>query len=71
MLPLPLGPNDGKSEVRVSDEELPSPRWLVSKVRRSDDVEHILNKGVWAGTGATRWGGRIFIKVRVFLPGIA
>ena len=24
-LPLPLGPNDGESEVGVSDEELPSP----------------------------------------------
>src|SRR5882724_1634330 len=69
-LPLPLGPNNGESEVRVSDEELPSPRRLVSKVRWSDNVEHILNKGVWAGTGATRWGGRIFVKVRVFLPGI-
>src|SRR5882724_2074644 len=70
-LPLPLGPNDGESEVRVSDEELPSPRRLVSKVRRLDDVEHVLDKGVWVGTGATRWGGRIFIKVRVFLLGIA
>src|SRR5882724_3180617 len=69
-LPLPLGPNDGKSEVGVSDEELPSPRRLVSKVRRSDNVEHILDKGVWAGTGAMRRGGRIFVKVRVFLPGI-
>src|SRR5882724_6222741 len=69
-LPLPLGPNDGKSEVGVSDEELPSPRRLVSKVRRSDNVEHILDKGVWAGTGAMQRGGRIFVKVRVFLPGI-
>src|SRR5882724_6215456 len=71
MLPLPLGPNDGESKVGVSDEELPSPRWLVSKVQQLDDVEHVLNKGVWAGTGATRRGGRIFVKVRVFLPGIA
>src|SRR5882724_6300655 len=70
-LPLPLGPNDGKSKVGVSDEELPSPHRLVSKVRRLDDVEHVLDKGVWAGTGAARRGGRIFVKVRVFLLGIA
>src|SRR5882724_3907396 len=69
-LPHPHGPNDGESEVGVSDEELPSPRRLVSKVRRSDNVEHILDKGVWVGTGATRQGRRIFVKVRVFLLGI-
>jgi len=69
-LPRPLVLNDGESKVGASNDKLPSPCRLVSKVRRSDNVEHVLNKGVWAGTGATRWGWRIFVKVRASLPGV-
>ena len=39
--------SDGKSEVATSDREPP-----VSKVKWSDEVEHSLDKGLWAGTGA-------------------
>src|SRR5882724_1253830 len=52
-LSRPLAPSDGKSEVGVSDTELPSPRQIVPKVRRADDIEHTLDKGLWVGTGAT------------------
>ena len=52
-LPRPLAPSDGESEVGASDEELPSPQCLISKVRQSDKVEHTLNKGLWVGTRAT------------------
>src|SRR5882724_858743 len=40
-LPQPVAPNHGESEVEISDKELP-----VSKVRWSDKVEHMLNKGL-------------------------
>ena len=53
-LPQPPAPSDGKSEVGVSDKELPSPQQLILKVKQSDEVEHTLDKGLWAGTGATR-----------------
>jgi len=53
-LSQPLPPSDGKLEVGVSDEELPSPQQLVPKVGQSDKVEHTLDKGLWAGTGATQ-----------------
>src|SRR5882724_7555157 len=62
-LPRPLAPSDGKSEVGVSDTELPSPQQIVPKVHRADDIEHILDKGLWVGTGATRHGWKIFINV--------
>ena len=52
-LPQPMAPSDGESEVWISNEELPSPRQVVSKVRQSDNMEHVLDKGVWAMTGAT------------------
>src|SRR5882724_3571919 len=64
-LPQPVAHSDGESEVRISEGELPSPREVISKVRWSDDVEHVLNKGVWATTGAMRRGWKIFIKVSV------
>ena len=51
-LPRPLAASDGESKVGVSNDKLPSPRWLISKVQCSDNVEHVLNKGVWAATGA-------------------
>ena len=51
-LSQPSAPSDGESEVGVSDEELPSPQQLVPKVQQSDAVEHSLDKGLWAGTGA-------------------
>jgi len=51
-LPRPPASSDSKSEVRVSDEDLPSPWQLTSKVQQSDNVEHILDKGVWVVTGA-------------------
>jgi len=51
--------SDGESEVMTSDGEPP-----VSKIKQSDEVEHSLDKGLWAGTGATRRGWQIFVKVR-------
>ena len=42
----------------MSDGELP-----VSKVQRLDEVEHMLDKGLWVGTGATWRGWKIFVKV--------
>src|SRR5882724_7054034 len=56
-------PSDGESEVGASDEELPTPKRLLSKVRRSDEVEHVLDKGAWATTPATRVGWKIFVDV--------
>jgi len=52
-LPSPQAPSDGKSEVRASNKELLSHKQVVSKVQQSDDMEHALNKGVWAVTLAT------------------
>ena len=46
-LPQPVAPSHGESEVEISDRELP-----VSKVRQLDEVEHMLDKGLWVGTGA-------------------
>ena len=31
-LPQPMAHSDGESKVRISDEELPSPRHVISKV---------------------------------------
>ena len=42
----------------MSNREIP-----VSKVQRSDEVEHTLDKGLWVGTGATWQGWKIFVKV--------
>ena len=64
-LPQPSVLSEGESEVRTSDEECPSSCQPVSKVWQSDDVEHILDKGVWAATGAKHKGWRIFIKVNL------
>ena len=52
-LPQPLAPSDGKSEAGASDTKLPSPRQIVPKVHQADDIEHTLDKGLWAGTGVT------------------
>ena len=60
-LPQPVAPSDGKSEVEISNGELP-----VSKVRQLDEVEHMLNKGLWAGTGAMQQGWKIFVKVSLY-----
>jgi len=62
-LPRPPAVSDGKSEVRASDVELPSPQQVVPKVRLSDDVEHILDKGAWASTPAVHQGWKIYVKV--------
>src|SRR5882724_6878825 len=62
-LPLPSAPSDGKSEVGVSDTELPSPRQIILKVHQADDVEHTLDKGLWVGTGATQCGWKIFVDM--------
>jgi len=57
----PSATSDGESEVGASDEELPTPKRLLSKVRRSDEVEHVLDKGAWAMTPATCVGWKIFV----------
>jgi len=49
-LPQPPASSDGKSEVRASDAELTSPQQFISKVQQSDNVDHILDKGVWVVT---------------------
>ena len=49
-LPRPLVTSDGKSKVVPSDVELLFPQQVVLKVRLSDDMEHILDKGTWAAT---------------------
>jgi len=62
----PAPPNhtsDGESEVGVSDAELPTPQKHLSKVQQADEVEHVLDKGLWAATPATHWGWQIFIDV--------
>ena len=70
---VPTSPNhasDGESEVGVSNKELPTPRKVLPKVRQTDEVEHVLDKGLWAAMPATHWGWQIFIKVSYvrFLP---
>ena len=59
----PNNASDGKSEVGMSDEELPTPQKVFSKVWQVDDVEHVLDKGVWAATPAKCWGWQIFVQV--------
>jgi len=67
-LPLPLGPNDGESEVGVSDEELPpSPARFQGAM--SDNMEHILDKGCGLGLGLCG-GAEDLRQVRVFLLGL-
>jgi len=61
--PQAFGYDQGESEVGASDEELLSPQQVVSKVWLTDDVEHMLDKGVWVATLATHWDWRIFIAV--------
>ena len=56
-------PSDSESEVSASDEELLTPKRLLSKVRLSDEVEHMLDKGVWAMTPVTCIGCKIFVDV--------
>ena len=57
--------SDDKSEIDVSVGELPSPRGLLPKVRRDDQVRIALDKGNWAATPAVRQGAKIFIEVSV------
>ena len=52
MCPLPDNASDGESEVGMSDKELPTPQKVFSKVWQVDDVEHVLDKGVWAAIPA-------------------
>ena len=59
---LPV-PSDSESEVGALDEELPTPKHLLSKVQRLDKVEHGLDKGAWAMTQATHVGWKIFVDV--------
>ena len=59
----PLIPSDSESEVGELDTELPMPKQLLSKVQLSDEVEHVLDKGQWAVTPATRIGWKIFVDV--------
>ena len=59
---LPV-PSDGESEVDALDEELLTPKWLLSKVWWSDKVEHVLDKGAWAMTPATGIGWKIFVNM--------
>ena len=59
---LPV-PSDGESEVGASDEELLTPKRLLSKVRLSDKVEHVLDKGAWATTPATHVRWKIFVDM--------
>ena len=56
-------PSNGESEVSASDDELPTPKRLLSKVRWSDKVEHVLDKGAWATTPAMHVGWKIFVDV--------
>ena len=61
-------PSDGESEVGASNEELPTPKHLLSEVWLSDKVEHVLDKGAWAITLATRVGWKIYVDVsQIFL----
>ena len=57
--------SNGESEIDVSVGELPSPRGLLPKVHRDDQVRITLDKGNWAATPAVRQGAKIFIEVSV------
>jgi len=62
--PVPSDPaSAGKSEVGVSDEELPTPHKVLFKVWQADDVKHVLDKGVWAATPTKHRGWQIFVQV--------
>jgi len=62
-LPKPPAMSDGKSEVRASNVELLSLQQVVLKVRLSDDVRHILDKGAWAATPVVCQGWKIYVKL--------
>jgi len=49
--------SDGESEVTISDRDLP-----VSKVWWSDEVEHMLDKGLWWGLGLRGGVGRFLSR---------
>ena len=59
--------SDSESEVPVMEdvpqEELPTPHRLLHKVLQSDQVEHTLDKGVWATMPATCQSWKIFVEV--------
>jgi len=44
--------SDSESKVDVSDEDLPTPQRVLSKVQQEDDVDHVLDKGIWAAMPA-------------------
>ena len=50
-LPQPPASSDSESKVRASNNELPSPWQLISKVQQLDNVEHILDKGLGGNWG--------------------
>ena len=62
-LSQPTAPSDSKSKVKASDAKLLSPCQIISKVRKVDDMEHTLNKGLWAGTGAMCQGWKVFANM--------
>ena len=64
--PKPPALSDSKSEVGVSNEELPTLQQVLSKVWQVDDINHMLYKGVWAMTPATCRGWEIFVQVSCY-----
>jgi len=61
---VPHASSEGESELHKIYEALPSPSWVIPKVRQADLVKHTLNKGVWAAaTPMVQQGGEIFIQV--------
>ena len=60
-LTLPA-PSDGKSEVGGSDEELLTPKCLLSKIWWADNLEHVLDKGAWVAKPAMHQGWEIFVR---------
>jgi len=68
MLSKPQDLSDRESEVETSNEVLPSLQWIVLKVQLLDEVEHILDKGVWVVMPAIHWGWEIFVAVSTPVP---
>ena len=63
----PLILSDGESEVGGSDADLPTPKRLLPKVQRADDIKHVLDKGAWATTPALCQGWEIFVDVTLWI----
>ena len=60
---VPTVPSNGEFEVGGSDAELPMPKQLLSKVWQADNIEHMLDKGVWETMPAKCQGWEIFMDV--------